>query len=326
MQLTLFLLDNKSSDRNVEQRSDLGQWVDRFVRYCETTRGLSSHTVRAYGTDLRTFHRHAGLTEVAMLDRSRIGDHIQWLRTERRACAASVRRHVATLRLFCRWLRSEKQLEMNPFDDLPLGIKLPARLPRALEAVDMQLMFRTMRKPGCGIGLTAYQSLQMNAAVSIMFSTGVRLGELVAMRTRDVFLEDCAILVHGKGSRERRVYLPEGSASGSLAKLLHHPKVRHQDRVFVSAQGLGVSPQVIRSRLRRIAARAGLNRPVTPHMLRHTAATQLLDAGVDSRFVQRLLGHSSIATTQIYMHVTDRMLKMKLQKADTFRRLQRSYQ
>ena len=165
----------------------------------------------------------------------------------------------------------------------------------------------------------------MHFVLVTLFTTGLRIGELVMIRLPDISVREGVIQVRGKGNRERLVYVPGKQAMAVLRGFLEARRRiagEHQE-LLVSWEGTPISAQHIRKRLRRLAAMAGIVRRVTPHMLRHTAATQLLEAGVDIRVVQRLLGHASIATTQIYTHVSDAALKQRLTRANTLQRLGR---
>jgi len=159
----------------------------------------------------------------------------------------------------------------------------------------------------------------------VLFATGIRISELVSIPLQNASVSDASILVRGKGNRERRVYLSSGQAAKVLTDYWERRKsIPGADWLFVRENGCRITSQYIRSRLRAVATSAGIARRVTPHMLRHSAATQLLEAGVDIRVVQRLLGHSSIATTQIYTQVTDAVLRTKLDDANTLGRLRRA--
>jgi site-specific recombinase XerD len=151
-----------------------------------------------------------------------------------------------------------------------------------------------------------------------MVSTGIRVGELCRLRIDDLSPDAASIRVHGKGSRDRIVYITDAALRARLRTMIE--KRRESDALcgslFLNRNGLPMKPQSIRSRLRRHAVDVGLSRRVTPHMLRHTAATLLIETGVDIRIVQRLLGHSSIATTEIYTHVSDEALRTTLERAD----------
>lgn len=140
---------------------------------------------------------------------------------------------------------------------------------------------------------------------------------------QDVDIIDSSILVRGKGNKERRVFLTGKAANTCLSAYLNSREQRLAitERLLISENGLTITPQGLRRQLAALAKSARIERRVTPHMLRHTAATQLIEAGVDIRFVQKLLGHASIATTQIYTQVSDTSLRDTMLRADTLSRV-----
>lgn len=319
-------LGSESSTPNthasLESALPIGRLGHRFIEHCRVARSLSGHTLRAYAGDLSGFVKHVGPDSLpGAIDRDRITDYIRRLR-EMRLKEATVRRRVATLKVLFRWLEHEGIIELSVFHRMDLSIRLPQRLPRALEAIEMCRLLR-VSEPRCYPHRKVdYEKLLVHAAVIILFSTGLRISELLSIRLTDVAARESTILVHGKGNRERRVYVSGREGRAVLKRLLsRRNKIPGSEHLFVGKAGQPVSPQFIRVRLRAVAKRAAINRRVTPHMLRHTAATQLLDAGVDIRFVQKLLGHSSIATTQVYTQVTDAMLKTKLNAANILLRV-----
>ena len=160
-------------------------------------------------------------------------------------------------------------------------------------------------------------------AVSMMVATGARVHEIVALRCEDIDLDKRALLITGKGRRQRQVFLTNewitsltGAYLATRASLgITHPRLlfnRHHDALSTAA---------LRRRLRKAGVEAGINTKITPHMLRHTAATQLIEAGVDIRFIQRLLGHASLTTTEIYTHISDAALGRVISNADILGRL-----
>ena len=156
-----------------------------------------------------------------------------------------------------------------------------------------------------------------------MLSTGIRVGELCKLRVEDVSPEGGSLRIQGKGSRDRVAYICDAGLRDELRRTVkaRQQTVGRQASLFLNRYGLPMRPQSVRSRLRRYADEVGIARRITPHMLRHTAATLLIETGVDIRFVQRLLGHSSIATTEIYTHVSDEALRTTLERADVLRTL-----
>lgn len=168
--------------------------------------------------------------------------------------------------------------------------------------------------------------LVCRVAVEILFGTGIRVGELTTVRVQDVDLQSESLIVMGKGGRQRRVFLVDDELRSLLGDYL---RARTEwdvgcDELLVNGAGRAATTQDIRRLLRGAAERAAIGRRVTPHMLRHSTATYLLEAGLDIRFVQRLLGHQSISTTQLYTHVSDTSLHQALRRAPLREHVERS--
>jgi site-specific recombinase XerD len=297
----------------------------RFLDHCRVGKSLSAHTLRAYSSDLAHFVAKIGADAgVERVDRDCIREYVRVLVVNSRLKQTTVKRRVATLKVLFRWLEHEEVVRLSVFHRLELSIKLPQRLPRALNRNEMRQLL-SCAEAGVEVrrGAARYEALLMQFTVVTLFTTGLRISELISVRLPDVVERDGLIQVRGKGNRERRVYLPGRQAMAILKNYLEaRRRLRHEtQQLLISAEGRPISVQQIRKRLRLLGERAGLSRRITPHMLRHTAATQLLEAGVDIRVVQRLLGHASIATTQIYTHVSDGALKHRLTQANTLLRL-----
>ena len=303
--------------------------VAQFLEHCRVAKRLSANTLRAYASDLAHFAGVVGgRTRVNDVDREVVRSYVRVLVDEQRLKATTVKRRIATLKVLFRWLEREEVLPLSVFHRLDLSIRLPARLPRALEADEMRRLLRAAQhRPSLSAPRApSYEDLLLHFIVATLFTTGLRVGELVSVQLNHVSLRDGAIQVRGKGNRERRVYLAGRQALTLFARFLEARRriAGASDRLFLTAEGRPLTTQHVRAYLRRLGERAGLARRVTPHMLRHTAATQLLEAGVDTRFVQRLLGHASIATTQIYTQVRDAALQATLTRANTLARLTRA--
>jgi site-specific recombinase XerD len=301
-----------------------------YVRWLRVGRDLSPHTVRAYESDIAAFEKHLGLSAlVAAIDSDRLIGFIE----EQRAAGlapASIRRRAAGVRGFCRWLLSCRLLDDDPWAGASIPRGRSRRLPRLLTAHELERLLRSLRDAaGLDGAIDANKAVDrphaatMLLAVALMVATGVRVHETVSIRVGDVDLTSGSVRITGKGRRERQVFLPNdwirdltraymttrvalGVAHGQLLFNLH------RDPLTAAA---------LRSRLAKAAADAGLPARVTPHMLRHTAATQLIEAGVDIRYIQRLLGHASLSTTEIYTHVSDGALKRVVSDADVLGRV-----
>jgi integrase/recombinase XerD len=247
----------------------------------------------------------------------------------RRLKETSVKRRVACLKVMFRWLELDEVIETTPFHRLDARIRLPRRLPRNLTNDEARrLQTAAAARAGISGRLTvakverAARHANLNAltalvVVEVLLCTGLRVGELASAVVDDIDLKEGVITVNGKGSRQRRVFLPDPELRALIeGYVTARAQAAHAtNRLLVTAQGAAIAAQHIRQLVRETAEEARLVRRVTPHMLRHTAATQLLENGLDIRFVQRLLGHQSISTTEGYTTVTDTSLRTNITEA-----------
>jgi site-specific recombinase XerD len=278
-----------------------------FIRHCQSIRKLSPHTVRAYELDLERFSQFLGRRAgVAACDRNVIHNYVRYLFEERELKESSVKRHLATLRSFFHWLEEDGHGIEDPFRGARIRIRMPKRLPRVIARADLRRLLRH-EAPHTFADLTAY------IATELLFATGMRVSELASLLDAAVDVEDGTITIVGKGNRQRRVFVPD-----ELKTLIRdYRTVRDRcattaDTFLVNSRGDAASPQMIRRLIRIHGERSDVRDRVTPHMFRHSVATYLLEEGVDIRYVQRLLGHRSISTTEIYTHVADAALKVKV--------------
>lgn len=306
-------------------RLNVASASESFLNDCATGRGLSTNSVRAYRGDLCDFKRFVGAsTEIANIDRDVMRQYVRSLMEQRRLKATTVRRHTAVLKVWFRWLEREELVAISPMHRLDLAIRLPKRLPRTLRETELRLLLRTgERQARKAPRDQRHAAIMLYFTVVVLFTTGMRVGELVTTEITDVDPTDGSINVRGKGNRERRVFIAGKQALKVLNRFLDSRKpIRNGGgELLIDWSGRPLTAQDVRGRLRELAREAGIGRNVTPHMLRHTAATQLLRAGVDIRFVQQLLGHASIATTQIYTHVSNESLRERVNLANTLARM-----
>jgi len=274
-----------------------------FIRHCRSIRKLSPHTVRAYELDLARASQFLGRrAAVAACDRAKIHDYVRHLFDVRALKEASVKRHLATLRSFFRWLEEDRGGVEDPFRGTRIRIRMPKRLPRVIARSDLRRLLR-------GDGASTFNDLTAYVATELLFATGMRVSELASLLDAAVDLEEGTITIVGKGNRQRRVFVPEEIK----ALLRDYRGVRgNADTFLVNSRGDAASPQLIRRLVRTHGERCAVRERVTPHMFRHSVATYLLEEGVDIRYVQRLLGHRSISTTEIYTQVADAALKVRI--------------
>ncbi len=303
----------------------------RYIRWLLATRDLSPHTIRAYDSDLAKFERHMGADlEVQEINRDSVISFIERQKTATLS-PASVRRRAAALRGFCRWLLSQGLLVADPWSGTSLALGRPRKLPRTLPAHELDRLMEFLaraahvdagRPPdGRSVERKPHESTTL-LAVALMVATGVRVNESVGIKCHDIDLPGRALRLVGKGRRERQVFLTNdwiASLTSAYIEARSSLGIDHPHLLF-NLRFDPLTPPAMRSRLAKAARAAGLETHVTPHMLRHTAATQLIEAGVDIRYIQRLLGHASLSTTEIYTHVSDHSLHRAVSDADVLGR------
>ncbi|MEK7995416.1 MAG: tyrosine-type recombinase/integrase [Planctomycetota bacterium] len=281
---------------------------ESYLEYCRLERQLSKNTLVAYEQDLKEFVKSFSDRRMDHIAGDELVGYAQELSLSRKLAPASVKRRLACLRAMFARLRRQREIAANPFTNVELRVRIPVRLPRCLTGSEVKALLAAAKSES-----TTY------LMVLLLVATGVRIGELAAIRLGDLDFDARSIRILGKGSRERQVFLPDSGLVASVRDYifkLHKAQSAADTILLVNARGRSASSACLRNRLKVLGKKAGLSRQVTPHMLRHTAATALMEAGVDIRFVQRLLGHRSIATTQIYTHVSDRALRAAIVAAN----------
>ncbi|PLX40963.1 MAG: hypothetical protein C0608_07515 [Deltaproteobacteria bacterium] len=283
-----------------------------FITHCQVDKNLSRHTLRAYRADLDDFISFMGSTaKITECDKERFREYLLYLSNQRGLKETSSKRRFACLKAVFSWLEEEELLNENPFHKYKVRIKLPARLPRALTLTEAKKLLGYAKRAADSGGEKLTQELSTQVAIEIMLATGIRVGELVSIRLENIDIESGALTIMGKGHRERKVYIVNDGAISTLESYLKKRNriTSFEQTLLLNSQGNPVTTDQIRKWVRDAAESAGIKRRITPHMLRNPAATFLLEAGLDIRYVQKLLGHRSISTTQIYTHVTDTGLK-----------------
>lgn len=286
----------------------IDQACSEFLRDCANVRRLSDHTTRAYLLDLNRFARFVGAAkDVTSFERTVLAQYVEHLFTEHHLKETSAKRHVASVRSLFRWLEDGGHVTEDPFRGARVRIKLPRRLPRVLSRAELAAILE--HPPTSDFG-----SVTARMAAELLFGTGIRVAELASLRDDDIDLTAGVITILGKGSRQRRVYIPDAEIRELIVSYRHARDAREHatESFLVNSRGGTASPQYVRRLVRQLGENAALTRRVTPHMFRHSVATYLLEEGVDIRYVQRLLGHRSIVTTEIYTHVADAALRSRV--------------
>jgi integrase/recombinase XerD len=285
--------------------------VAQFLFHCQYEKNLSPKTLKAYSIDLKQFAEHLAkqleVTEIAGVDKAALRDYIKSLFNH--LAEKSVKRKVATLKAFLHFLEREDAVAVNPFRKMDVRIKETRRLPRSISLADLEKLFRhlyRLKRTWKKKDAAGYRLLVRDIAViELLFATGARVGEICGLKKPEVDLRQGKVRILGKGGRERIIQVCDEETLGALEEYLSlwDEDAEEDAPFFRNRSGSQLSEQTVRTALRRHTKGAGMALHVTPHMLRHSTATLLLEEGVDIRFIQQLLGHRSIATTQIYTEV-----------------------
>lgn len=292
--------------------------AEEFLSWLAVERGRAENTLRAYRRDLGSFEnflqkRHR---KIAQAKESDVESYIHTLESDN-AAPATVVRKLTAVRTFFRFAIDESLIDHDPTEAVARP-KLPSHLPKALSEDEIKSLLSAVT----GNDATA---LRDRAMLELLYGTGIRISELVDISLLDLSLDDQTMRVFGKGSKERIVpvgkYAREAlrnwlSKSGREVFIPHQWAHRGDaEALFLNARGRRISRSGVWRILRHYAERAGLADRVTPHVLRHSCATHMLEHGADIRVVQELLGHASIATTQIYTRVTPEKLRSVYEEA-----------
>lgn len=301
----------------------LAKAIDRFLEGYFSTCQRSEKTIRAYSIDLRQFREHVGGRRTL----ARVGpEELEgWAAGLKEAgyASSSIRRKFAALKVFFGYWVRRGELEHSPMWRVRLDLAPERVLVKVLTVDEVRRILRQAkrelgrypRRLSTSID-EKFLALRNLAIVELLFTTGIRVGELTSLDLGDLHLEERAMTVKGKGARQRLALLPDNESYRAIATYSEHRRnidTFHTD-LFLNNFGGALSSQGAANIVSRLAEEAQIAKRVTPHMLRHTVATLLLQSGADIRIVQEFLGHAAISTTQRYTHITKSHLNQKLRE------------
>lgn len=294
----------------------MDQALADFLRHLGLEKNASAYTVKSYREDLTqavAFFRERGGASLRpdQINTRMLRAFLAWLH-EQGYARTTISRRVAAVRSWCRFLCRQGMLEKNPADGLR-GPKLDRKLPHFLDRADVDRLLASPSTEGA-------LGLRDRAMLETLYSAGLRVSELVGLELGDLDLSDGVATVRGKGRRERIALIGEAARDAIAAWLAVRSTLleaigKHSEAVFLNRSGTRLSTRSVGRLLVKYLRRASLDPRTTPHTLRHTFATHLLDAGADIRGVQELLGHKNLTTTQIYTHVSTQRLQDSYRKS-----------
>ena len=282
---------------------DMIKEMEQYLEFCKYRKELNRNTLKAYRIDLE---QYLSFIKKDFLLKARIEEYITELHKKYKQ--KTVKRKIASIKAFYRYLEEEERLEgSNPFTKIRVKFKEIESLPRIIPRNDIErllnYMYDVMKQSGQEA--TIYRDLSV---IEMFFATGARVYEISNLKIQDIDLDNGIIKLFGKGSKERYVQIgsPEVLEVVKEYYRLNQQEIDKSGFFFVNRQGKRFSEQSIRRMIRKYSCQAGISIHITPHMFRHSVATYLLEEGVDIMYIQKILGHSSIKTTQIYLHIASK--------------------
>lgn len=284
----------------------MNEEINDYLHYLTIERGLSLNTRKSYERDLLQYLHYLEdeqITSWQDVDRYVVINYLEKMHDEKKA-PATVTRMITSLRRFHQFLRQERLTDHDPMQHIDTPKKVQ-KLPSTLSLTEVERLIETP-------DTTKNLGIRDRAILEVMYATGMRVSELVGLKLSDLHLSLGLVQILGKGDKERIIPLGdyaiqwlERYLDEARPLLVANPSETH---VFVNHHGTGLSRQGIWKNLKQLVREAGINKEVTPHTLRHSFATHLLENGADLRTVQELLGHADISTTQIYTHITKKRM------------------
>lgn len=279
--------------------------MKNYLKNCKEIKKLDSKTLKAYRTDLSQFDTFM-LKHTIYTDKMVISEYISLL--HQRFQPKTVKRKIASIKAFYHYLMYEEKISLNPFDKINVKFREPITLPRTIPETTISTFISTMYKQR-QLAKTTYQSnmiLRDIVVVELLFATGVRISELCTLTIQQVDLSSYKIIIFGKGSKERMIQISNNDVRMILLEYYtaFKSEIVSSGWFFVNRLHQRFSEQSARDMIVKYLNAAKIDLHITPHMFRHSFATLLLEADVDIRYIQKMLGHSSIKTTEIYTNVS----------------------
>lgn len=291
--------------------NDLEKAIKDYLEYCQFQKRLDLKTLKAYRIDLKQFTTNHTTNSISDITSSILELYISTLHSTFKP--KTVKRKIATLKAFFHYLEYKDIIKLNPFNKVQIKFREPVTLPKTIPLYIIETFLSTMyvqRK--CAPTPTQQKyALRDIAVIELLFATGMRISELCSLKPHNVDLLEGVILIYGKGAKERRIHLGNNDVINILTEYQQtfHDVIKKCGYFFVNRLEHRLAEQSVREMINKYTSLASINLHITPHMFRHSFATSLLEADVDIRYIQEMLGHSSINVTEIYTHVA--MAKQK---------------
>lgn len=280
---------------------NLQEKVKPYLEYCIYRKELDAKTIKAYRIDLTQFFFYVQSDEP---EKEAIEQYITELHKKYKQ--KTIKRKIASIKAFYSYLEEEELVEQNPFRKIKVKFKETIILPRIIPREEIEQLLNYIYASISSLsGIQYKHTLRDASVIEVFFATGARVYEISNIRAENINLNSGLIRIMGKGGKERYIQISNTAVLDILRKYYaeNEPEIKKSGYFFINNRGNRYTEQSIRLMLKKYTLKAGIQRKITPHMFRHSFATYLIEEGVDVSCVQQILGHSSIKTTQIYIHV-----------------------
>lgn len=288
--------------------------IKDYLTFCRSQKRLDSKTLKAYSIDLKQFAAFLTpnyVNNVLLINREVLENFIAFLHNS--YMPKTVKRKLASLKAFFHFLEYRDFIEINPFNKMQIRFREPLLLPKTIPLHTIELFLSTIYSSHAN-AKTDFQKRQTArdiAVIELLFATGMRISELCSLKYKDIDLYDRVVRIYGKGAKERQLQICNDCVISALENYIciYQTTPKDDNYFFINTSGARMSEQSVRNMIVKYCNLAGISQHITPHMFRHSFATLLLEEDVDIRYIQEMLGHSSINVTEIYTHVS--MAKQK---------------
>lgn len=285
--------------------NNLQTFIKNYLEYCAQQKRLDAKTLKAYRIDLGQFSEDIAIKNIGDITSDTLENYIAELHKKYKS--KTVKRKIASIKALFHYFEYKDIIVINPFNKIQIKFREPVILPKTIPLHTVEFFLSTIYKyrTNAKTDFQRKNALRDAAVIELLFATGIRISELCSLKMNDVNLYDRSILIYGKGSKERKVQIGNDAVINVLQeyKNCFMPQMLNCNHFFVNQNGTMLSDQSVRRMINKYSSLASIELHITPHMFRHTFATSLLEADVDIRYIQEILGHSSINITEIYTHV-----------------------
>jgi len=278
--------------------------AEEYLSFCVNRKNLDRKTIKSYRIDLRQYTDYTDKNDIEWTDKCSIENYIEHLHA--RYKPKSVKRKIASLKAFFHYLEIEEKIEINPFHRIQIKYKEPFILPKTipLKNIESIINYAYEQNKKATSAYSKKVALRNVLILELLFATGMRISELCSLKSEQFDFNDYIIRIYGKGSKERLIQICNSNVQRLIDEYISSIDNGGNDFFFINRLHNRLSEQSVRYMINDYAEHAQISQHITPHMFRHTFATLLLEEDVDIRYIQQMLGHSSISTTQIYTHTS----------------------